>query len=124
MRTTLTFCSWGLWALGIVVAALLYPVAVAFIPYLLLPYALIAAHRTTTRAVVLVLTLVLVCVAFWYYWDAAFIRISTMNLIPFEIAVIESLTAALASVIVYRIEWRRCTSPPNKSAANAGRPKI
>jgi hypothetical protein len=110
MRITLTVCSWGLWTLGIVVTVWLFPLAVAFIPYLLLPFAIMAAHRIATRAVVLVLTLVLVCTAFWYYWDAAYIHISTMNLMPFMIAVVESLVAGLTSVIVYRIERKRVGS--------------
>src|SRR5439155_25907161 len=104
MAITFRVCSWLLVVFGIGITAWLYPHPVAFLPYVLLPFAIRAARRVSTRAVVLALTLASVCVGFWFFWDAAFVHLSTLNLIPFEIVVVESLLAGATWLVVHRIE--------------------
>src|SRR5438132_747173 len=104
MATTFTVCSWLLVALGVGVTAWLYPNPFGFVPYFLLALAIGSTRRFGTRAVVLVLTLASVCVGFWYFWDAAFIHLSTLNFLPFEVVVLESLIAGATWLVVRRIE--------------------
>src|SRR6266496_2179582 len=104
MSITFRICSWLLVAFGISMTAWLYPHPVAFVPYVLLPLAIRAARRIGTRAFVLTLTLASVCAGFWYFWDAAFVHLSTLNLIPLEIAVVESLVAGATWLVVRRVE--------------------
>ncbi|MEI7730889.1 MAG: hypothetical protein WCO56_15045 [Verrucomicrobiota bacterium] len=104
MITTFTVCSWLLVGLGVGMTIWLYPNPIAFVPYVLLAVAIRSARRLGTRAVVLVLTLASVCIGFWYFWDAAFIRLSTMNFIPFQVAIGESLVAGGALIVVWRAE--------------------
>lgn len=106
MGITLTICSWLLVALGIAMTGWLYPHPWAFLSYLLFPFAIISARRVSIRAVVLVLTLLAVCVAFWVFWDAL-VRPSTLNRIPFEIVMAESLVAGATWLVVRRI--KRCS---------------
>ena len=103
MAITLTICSWLLVALGIAMTAWLYPHPLAFLPYLFFPFAIISARRVGTRAVVLALTLLAACVAFWFFWDAS-VRPSTLNLLPLEIVIVESLVAGATWLVVRRIE--------------------
>src|SRR5580765_743722 len=104
MSETFTICSWVLVAIGIAMTAWLCPRAWAFVPYMLLPFAIRAARRFTTRSVVLLVTLLSVCIGFWFHWDAAFIHLSTLNLIPFEVVVVESLVAIATWLVVRRVE--------------------
>jgi hypothetical protein len=104
MARTFTVCSWSLVALGFGVTTWLYPYAVGFVPYLLLAFATMSAHRLGSRAAVLLLTLGSVCASFWYFWDAAFIRLSTLNLMPFDVAVVESLVTGAAWFAIRRSE--------------------
>lgn len=75
MAITFTVCSWVLVALGVAMTAWLYPHPLAFLPYVFFPFAIVAARRVGARAVVLLLTLLSVSVAFWFFWDAAFIHL-------------------------------------------------
>jgi hypothetical protein len=43
-------------------------------------------------------------VGFWYFWDAAFVHLSTMNLIPLEVVIAESLVAGATWLVVRRVE--------------------
>ena len=104
MAKTLTICSWLLVALGIAMTAWLWSYPLAFVPYLLRPFAIVAARRATTRAAVLVLTLCSVCFGFWYFWDAAHVHLSTMNFIPLEVVIVESLVAGATWLVVHRVE--------------------
>jgi len=104
MATTFTICSWFLVVLGVGVTAWLYPNPVGFVPYLALAFAVMSARRVGTRAVVLLLTLGSVCVGFWYFWDADFIHLSTLNFMPFEVAVVESLVAWALWFAIRRVE--------------------
>ncbi len=123
MAITLTVCSWLLVVLGTATTAWLYPHPVAFLPYVLFPFAIISARRVGTQAVVLLLVLGSVCVGFWFFWDAAFVRLSTLNLIPFEIAIVESLVAGTTWLAVYRIErvTRVCATAQLRSVADSPR---
>ena len=104
MAITFTVCSSLLVAIGIGMTAWLYPHPVAFAPYVLLSFAIIVARHTAARGVILAITLASVCVGFWFFWDATFVHLSTLNLIPFEIAVVESLVAGATWLVVHRIE--------------------
>ena len=104
MAKTFTICSWLLVALGVAMTAWLCPAVWEFVPYMLLPLAIRAARRVTTRAVVLFLTLFSVCIGFSADWDAAFIHLSTLNLMPFEVAIVESLVIGATWLVVRRIE--------------------
>ena len=104
MAITFTFSSWLLIMIGVGMTVWLYPHPVAFVPYVLLGSAIRGASRIVIRAVVLTLTLAFVCVGFWFFWDAAFVHLSTLNFIPFEVAVIESLGAGAVWLIVRRID--------------------
>jgi uncharacterized membrane protein len=107
MAITFRICSWLLVSFGVGMTAWLYPHPVAFVPYVLLPFAIREARHIVTRAVVLTLILAFVCVGFWFFWDAAFVHLSTLNLIPFEVGVIESLVAGATWLVVRRIEHRK-----------------
>ena len=104
MAITFTICSWLLMALGVGMTAWLYPHPLAFLPYVFFPFAIVAARRDSTRAVVLLLALSSVCFGFWFFWDAAFVHLSTFNLIPFVVVVVESLVAGTTWLVVRRIE--------------------
>ncbi|MBN9693947.1 MAG: hypothetical protein J0M24_27200 [Verrucomicrobia bacterium] len=108
MNITLTICSWLLVALGIAMTAWLYPHPLAFLAYLFFSFAIISARRVRTRAVVLVLTLLSVCFAFWFFWDAL-VHPSTLNFIPLEIVILESLIAGATWLVVRRIERKSPT---------------
>ena len=108
MAKTLTICSWLLAAIGEVVTLLYFPFASSWVPLGLLPYVLFvlaawSARRLTTRAVVLILTLLSVCVGFWFFWDAL-VRPSTLNLVPLEVVIVESLVAGATWLAVRYIE--------------------
>ena len=108
MAKTLTTCSWLLAALGALVTLRYFPYASSWLPLGLLPYVLFvltawSARRLTTRAVVLILTLSSVCVGFWFFWDAL-VRPSTLNLVPLEVVIVESLVAGATWLVVRRIE--------------------
>jgi hypothetical protein len=104
MAKTLTICSWLLVVLGVSMTAWLCPHPLAFVPYALFAFAILAARRVAVYATILVLTLFSVCVGFWFFWDAAFVHLSTLNLIPLEVAVVESLIAGTTWLVVRRIE--------------------
>lgn len=104
MAKTLTTCSWLLAVLGVAMTIWLYPNPLALAPYALFLFPIDAARRMVVRATLLVLTLLSVVIGFWFFWDAAFVHFSTMNSIPFMIAVIESLVAGVAWRVVHRIE--------------------
>src|SRR2546428_12144897 len=76
----------------------------ALLPYVLFSLATSSARRLATRAVVLILTLSSVCIAFWFFSDVAHVHLSTLNVIPLEIVVVESLAAGATWLIVRRIE--------------------
>lgn len=108
MAKTLTICSWLIVALGALVTLRYFPYASSWLPLGLLPYvffvlAVRSALRRSTRAVVLILILSSVCIGFWIFWDAL-VRPSTMNLIPLEIVIVESLVAGATWLVVRRIE--------------------
>jgi hypothetical protein len=104
MSMTLTICSYVLVALGVLLNIWLFPHPLAFIPYVLLFFAARAARRSVARIVVLVVTLCSVCIGFWFCFDAAFIRLSTLNFLPLEIAVVKSLVAGLLLLAIHRLE--------------------
>ena len=104
MSKTLTIYSWFLLALGIGVSGWLYPHPLIFAPYLVFPFVIRAAHRLATRVIVLVFALTSVCVSFWFCWDAAFIHLSTMNLTPLIVALVEVLVAGTMWLVVRRVE--------------------
>jgi hypothetical protein len=104
LSKTLMVCALGLVAMGFVITGCLYPNPLAFVSYALLIPTIRSTRRIITRAAVLMLTLILVGAGFWFFWDAAFIHLSTMNFIPFELAVVESLVAGMSLVIVRKIE--------------------
>src|SRR5437763_512319 len=102
MARTFTACSWLLVALGVSMSVGLFPLG--FIPYVLFVFAIRSARRGTVRATVLLLILLSVCVGFWCFWDAAFIHLSTLNLIPLEVVVLESLLAGGTWFVVRNVE--------------------
>ena len=104
MTNTFSICSWLLVAVGVAMTAWLYAHAWAFVPYLLLSLGITTARGLATQAVMLVVTLCSVAVGFWFFWDAAFIRLSTLNLVPLEVVVLESLVAGVTWLIVHRVE--------------------
>jgi hypothetical protein len=104
MAKTFTICSWLLALLGVSMTAWLYPHLLAFVPYILFIFAIRGACRIAVKAVVLILTLLLVCVGFWVLWDAAFVHLSTMNFMPFEVAVVQSVVAGITWLVVRRVE--------------------
>jgi ABC-type Na+ efflux pump permease subunit len=108
MNITLTICSWLLVALGIATTAWLYPHPLAFLPYLFFSFAIISARRVRTLAIVLVPTLLAVCVAFWFFWDAL-VHPSTLNLIRLEVVFAETLIAGATWLVVRRIERKSPT---------------
>jgi len=115
MAKTLTTCSWLLAALGALVTFRYFPYALPWLPLGLLPYGFFilaawSARRLATRTVVLMLTLSSVCIGFWFFWDAL-VRPSTLNLVPLEIVIVESLVAGATWLVVRRIE--RATHAPN-----------
>ncbi|MEW6157177.1 MAG: hypothetical protein AB1813_07065 [Verrucomicrobiota bacterium] len=108
MAKTLTTCSWLLAALGAFVTLRYFPYASSWLPLGLLPYVLLvlaalSARCLTTRAVVLTLILASVSVGFWFFWDA-FVHPSTLNLVPLEVVIVESLVAGATLLVVLRIE--------------------
>jgi len=108
MPKTLTICSYLLAALGAIVTLCYFPYVSSWLPLGLLPYGFFtlatrSARRLATRAVVLIVTLVSVCVGFWFFWDAA-VRPSTLNLLPLEVVIVESLLAGATWLVVRRIE--------------------
>jgi uncharacterized protein len=104
MATTIKICSWLLLVLGVAVSGWLYPHPLMFAPYLVLAFVVQAASRPTTQGFVLVFTLTSVCISFWFCWDAAFIHVSTLNLRPLVVAMVETLAAGAAWVTVYHVE--------------------
>jgi hypothetical protein len=104
MAKTLKTCSWLLAVLGVGITIWLFPNPLALAPYAVFMFPINAARRLVVRVIILVLTLLSVAVGFWFYWDAAFVHVSTLNLIPFEVAVVESLVAGMAWFVVHRIE--------------------
>jgi hypothetical protein len=104
MATTLTVCSWLLAALGAGVTVWLCPHPLMFLPYVFLGLGIRAARRIATRAFVLILTLASASVGFWYCWDAAFIHLSTLNLTPLVVVVVEAVVAGATWLVVRRIE--------------------
>jgi len=104
MAKILRTCSWLLAVLGACVTFSLHPHPIMFLPYIFLALATGAARRLAIHAVVLVLTLTSVCVHFWYNWDAAYDHLSTLNFMPRDVAVLESLIAGAAWRIIRRSE--------------------
>jgi len=105
MAITLTICSWSVLALGLAMTAWLYPHPMAFLPYLFFTFAIISTRRVSTRAVVLILILVAVCVAFCFFWDAK-VRPSTFKPL-IELVIVESLVAGATWLVVRRIDQAR-----------------
>jgi hypothetical protein len=108
MAKTLTTCSWLLIALGLFITLRYFPYAGAWVLLGLLPYGLFllgacAARRLAVRAVVLVLTLSSVGLGFWSFWDAM-VRPSTLNLMPLEVVIFESLVAGATWLVVLRAQ--------------------
>jgi len=104
MAITLRTCSWLLAALGVAMTAWLLPHPVAFIPYALFPFAIIAARRCAARAIVLIVVLASVSMSFLVFWDAR-IRPSTMNMTE-EVVIVETLIASVMWIALRRIERR------------------
>jgi hypothetical protein len=89
-------------AIGVLMSICLFPPGL--VPYVLFAFAIRAARRVLVRVTVLLLILLSVCVGFWCFWDAAFIHLSTLNLIPLEVAVVESLLAGGTWLVVRNVE--------------------
>jgi len=104
---TLTICSWLLVALGTCVSLWLCPHPLVFLPYIFLALAIRVARRLAVRSVLLALTLACFCFTFWYCWDAAFVRVSTMNMMPIVVGLAESLVATVTWRTVRHIETVR-----------------
>jgi hypothetical protein len=81
----------------------LYPQPLAFLPYVFFSFAISSAQRGSIRAILLVVILFSVGVGFWFFWDAS-IRPSTLNVVPLEIVVAESLVAGATWLSVRRIK--------------------
>jgi len=108
MAKTLTICSYLLATLGALVTLGYFPYVSSLLPLGLLPYAFFilatrSARRLITLAAVLILTLLSVCVGFWFFWDALVLP-STMALLPLDIVIAESLSAAATWLVVRRVD--------------------
>jgi hypothetical protein len=111
MAKTFSTCSWLLAALGVAVTLAYFPYVAAWLPLGFLPYALLlgaarSARRPSLRAAVLGLMLATVCTTFWVYWDAI-LRPSTLNLMPLDVLILESLVGGVAWAAVRRSERAR-----------------
>jgi hypothetical protein len=102
--TTLSICSWALVGLGVAMTSWLFPVSWAFLPYVLLSFSIASARRVGTRAVALVLVLASVCVGFWFFWDADFVRFTTLNLNPAFVVAVECLVSVAAWPVIRWVE--------------------
>lgn len=107
MAKTLTICSWLLLGLGIGVNFWLSPNPLVLAPYIFLPFVIRAARHLTARVIVLLFTLISVCVSFWFCWDARFIHLSTLNLMPLDVGLVEGLLAGVLWFVVSRVERLR-----------------
>jgi hypothetical protein len=104
MANTLTICSYSLLALGLAVAAWLYPHPLMFAPYLILPFAIHTARRLIVRWLVLAYSLILVSVGFWFCWDVTFVHVSTLNLMPLNVAMVEAVVTGAICFVVRRVD--------------------
>ncbi len=108
MAKTLTTCSWLLAVVGVLITLRYFPYAsswllLGLLPYVFLVLATQSARRLAARAVVLILTLASVCFGFWFFWDAL-VRPSTLNLVPLEVVIVESLVAGATWLVVRHVE--------------------
>ena len=111
MSKTFTTCSYLLAALGVALTLAYFPYAPSWLPLGFLPYALLvgaawSARRLRICGLVLAFMLASVCVSFWVFWDAILYP-STLNLMPLDVLIVESLVGGAVWISVSRSELRR-----------------
>ncbi len=118
MSRTLTICSWSLVALGILMTGYFFLPRPAnsvvqnivafwvYAPYIVSFFPILAARSCAARAIVLGAVLFNVCYGFWFYFDLAFVHLTTMSDVPLTVPFVQSAVAAAAWVFVrYGINW-------------------
>ncbi len=120
MKMTLTVCSSLLALLGVLVGVFVFPDSGAWLPLIVFTYAFFfhaawLARRLLLQAVVLIVTLASVCVAFWCFWEA---RLSPwhMSIAPLVVIMVEYLAAGTVWSITRRFV-SGSTKGPNQGAA-------
>jgi hypothetical protein len=106
MKMTLTVCSSLLALLGVLVGLFVFPDSEAWLPLIVFTYAFFfhaawLARPLLLQAVVLIVTLTSVCVAFWCFWEA---RLSPwhMSIAPLVVIMVEYLAAGTVWFIARR----------------------
>jgi hypothetical protein len=126
MTRSLAICSSFLAMLGVLVTLLCFPDAKSWLPLGVLTYifyflAVWSASRLATRAVVLALTLVSLCVAFWCFWEARLSPWRT-SLIPQVVVMMEYLVAGAVWLVIRRIERANPSQPKQSALTNRRSP--
>lgn len=107
MSKTLAFCAWLLVVFGFCMSLWLCGHPWALLPYGLILLSAVAARALACRVVICGLALLFVVTGFSVLFDARFIHLSTLNLLPDAMILVQSALGATACVAITVVECRK-----------------